>query len=75
LIILNFLFLFLFTTIQDDDDDDFGGPALGGRLDVRSDSDEDEDEPPQLGKLTEHNRPTHLSPPTRKPFRMEVVDF
>lgn len=37
---------------MDDDDDDFSGPALGGPVNVRSDSDEDEeDEPPTMGKM------------------------
>lgn len=35
---------------MDDDDDDFSGPALGGPVNVRSDSD-DEDEPPTIGKM------------------------
>lgn len=35
---------------DDDDDDDFSGPALGGPVNVRSDSD-DEDEPPTMGKM------------------------
>ncbi|EAU77522.1 AGAP011280-PA [Anopheles gambiae str. PEST] len=76
---------------DDEDDDDFSGPALGGPVNVRSDSD-DEDEPPTMGKMLakksaaspqklqfqnqHHLTPNVLSPGSRKkPFRMEVVDF
>lgn len=68
--------IFFFASLQDDDDDDdFSGPALGGRVGVRSDSD-DEDEPPTMRNSTSiHNKQTHLSVPIKKQFRMEVVDF
>ncbi|ETN67076.1 hypothetical protein AND_001135 [Anopheles darlingi] len=79
----------LYTQQDDDDDDDFSGPALGGPVNVRSDSD-DEDEPPTMGKMLakqagkqQFKNQQHLTPTVlgatnvsrKKPFRMEVVDF
>ncbi|KAJ6647165.1 Sodium-dependent neutral amino acid transporter SLC6A17 [Pseudolycoriella hygida] len=58
---------------DDDDDDDFSGPAIGGPIGVRSDSD-DEDEPPTMGNIRSQFR-SSLSAPNKKPFSMEVIDF
>ena len=47
---------------DDHDDDDFSGPALGGHVSMRSDSDneDDVDEPPMMGNLN-ILRSSHLS--------------
>lgn len=60
-------------SFQDDDDDDFSGPAIGGPIGVRSDTD-DEDEPPSMGNMRSQFR-SSLSVPNKKPFSMEVIDF
>lgn len=60
-------------SFQDDDDDDFSGPAIGGPVGVRSDSD-DEDEPPTMSNIRSQFR-SSLTVPNKKPFSMEVIDF
>lgn len=57
---------------DDDDDDDFSGPAIGGPIGIRSDTD-DEDEPPTMSMGGPKR--SHLALPMKKPFKMEVVDF
>lgn len=51
---------------EDDDDDDFSGPALGGHISMRSDSDTEDDGPPMMGNL--HSVHKHLTVPSKKPF-------
>lgn len=56
---------------EDDDNDDFSGPALGGHISMRSDSDEDDDDdggPPMMGNL--YSLQKHISVPSKSPFRI-----
>lgn len=57
------------------DDDDFSGPALGGPIGVRSDSDDDDDDdaPPMMGVGVNQQQRTSMH--KKKPFSMEVIDF
>uniref|UniRef100_A0A182Y6V1 Uncharacterized protein n=1 Tax=Anopheles stephensi TaxID=30069 RepID=A0A182Y6V1_ANOST len=55
---------------EDDDDDDFSGPALGGPVNVRSDSD-DEDEPPTMGKMLAKKPGSTMSSPHSKPQSLQ----
>lgn len=78
--LLNAITIFHF--FQDDDDDDFSGPAIGGPVGVRSDSDEeydDDDAPPMMGKMRSqmlsNTINSHSTASNKKPFSMEVIDF
>ncbi|XP_055853991.1 sodium-dependent neutral amino acid transporter B(0)AT3 [Episyrphus balteatus] len=65
---------------DDDDDEDYSGPAMGGRVSTRSDdTDDDEDQPVTMRNISLLKSPAtgnNLAVPTsKKPFKMEIVDY
>lgn len=71
-----------FTNTHLTDDEDYSGPAMGGRVSTRSDDDtdeEDEDRPVTMRNISLLKSPAtgnNLAVPTsKKPFKMEIVDY